>query len=131
MLCFCTSSGTIRHMTTTDCTHPTTALAARYFEAWAARDFDALRDVLADDVTFRGPLGEAEGAEACLRGLRGIADGIGLPKVRVIAASGDDVITWFELLTAEGPLPVANWSRVIDGRIARIRVTFDPRPVLG
>ena len=43
----------------------------RYFEAWAAKDFDALRDLLADDVTFRGPLGQADGADACIRGLRG------------------------------------------------------------
>jgi len=47
-------------------------------------------------------------------------------------ADGPDVITWFELSTeTAGPLPVVNWSRVEDGRITRIRVTFDPRPLLG
>ena len=108
----------------------TEELARRYFTAWAARDFDALRDVLADDATFRGPLGEADGAEACIDGLRGIAEGIGLPEVSVIATRGDDAITWFELQTKDGPLPVANWSHVEGGRIRRVRATFDPRPLL-
>jgi hypothetical protein len=38
----------------------------------------------------------------------------------------------FALSTATaGPLPVVNWSHVEDGLITRIRVTFDPRPILG
>jgi hypothetical protein len=51
--------------------------------------------------------------------------------VCVVAAEGDDVITWFELQTKDGPLPVANWSHVEGGRITQIRATFDPRPILG
>jgi hypothetical protein len=109
----------------------TAETARRYFDAWAAKDFDALREVLADDATFRGPLGEADGADECIRGLRGIAEGVGLPEVRLIATNGDDAITWFELQTEQGPLPVANWSHVEDGRIKRVRATFDPRPLLG
>jgi ketosteroid isomerase-like protein len=105
-------------------------LASRYFAAWAAKDFDALRDVLADDVTFRGPLGEADGADACIRGLRGLAENVGLPEVRVIATDGDDAVTWFDLETAKGPIPVANWSHVEQDRIVRVRVAFDPRPLL-
>ena len=30
-----------------------------------------------------------------------------------------------------GPMAIVNWSHVEDGRITRIRVTFDPRPMLG
>jgi hypothetical protein len=29
------------------------------------------------------------------------------------------------------PIPVANWAQVEDGRVRRVRVTFDPRPLLG
>jgi len=111
-------------------TNTTEELANRYFTAWAAQDFDALRDVLADDATFRGPLGEADGADACIEGLRAIAEGIGVPEVSVIATHGDDAITWFELPAKDGPLPVANWSHVEHGRIRRVRATFDPRPLL-
>lgn len=49
-----------------------------------------------------------------------------------MVADGPDVITWFHLHPADGaePLPVANWAQVTGGRIRRIRVTFDPRPLL-
>jgi hypothetical protein len=29
----------------------------------------------------------------------------------------------------DGPLPVANWIHVQDGKISSIQVTFDPRPL--
>ena len=49
-----------------------------------------------------------------------------------MAGDGPDVITWFELHTPDAdPVPVANWARVEDDRIRRVRVTFDPRPLLG
>jgi hypothetical protein len=32
--------------------------------------------------------------------------------------------------TAKGPIPVANWSHIEHDRIVRVRVTFDPRPLL-
>jgi hypothetical protein len=51
----------------------TRTLAETYFRSWHAKDFDTLRSVLADDVTFRGPLGTADGVDACLKGLETMA----------------------------------------------------------
>jgi hypothetical protein len=41
------------------------------------------------------------------------------------------VDSWFALHTSVAGViePVVNWSHVEDGRITRIRVTFDPRPL--
>jgi hypothetical protein len=40
------------------------------------------------------------------------------------------VLTWFDLATSlADPVPVANWMRVQDGKITRIRVAFDPRGI--
>lgn len=50
-------------------TDPAT-LAATYFQAWKARDFSLLRSVLADDATFRGPLGRADDGDTCIQGLQ-------------------------------------------------------------
>jgi hypothetical protein len=51
--------------------------------------------------------------------------------VNVMAVDGPDVLTWFELHSAAAdPVPTVNWSRVENGLITRIRVTFDPRPLL-
>jgi hypothetical protein len=104
----------------------------RYFETWNARDFDAFQAQLAEDVTFAGPLGTTSGPAETRRGIEGMAKMMDRAEVIVMVAEGADVITWFELHTPDAdPVPVANWSRVEDGKIRRVRATFDPRPLLG
>ena len=104
----------------------------RYFEFWNARDFDAFEAQLADDITFVGPLGTANGPAECRRGIEGLANLMDRAEVLTMVADGQQVITWFELHTPDtDPVPVANWARVEDGRVRRVRVTFDPRPLLG
>lgn len=111
-------------------TDPATTVQT-YFDAWVAKDFDTLATVLADDVTFKGALGTADGAQECLAGLRGMSQIMTDVDVHHRWVDGDDVITWFELhTTAADPIPTVNWMRMRDGQIARIRVTFDPRPLL-
>jgi hypothetical protein len=106
-------------------------VAQTYFESWKNEDFDTLRSILADDVTFAGPLGQASNADECIAGLTNMAKIKTDIVVRTMCADGDDVITWFDLHTATtDPLPVANWSHVTESKITRIRVTFDPRPIL-
>jgi ketosteroid isomerase-like protein len=105
-------------------------LATTYFTAWRAKDFATLRSLLADDVTFRGPLGTADSAEECLAGLRRMAESMSDIVVHTVVADGPDVITWLDLhMSGVEPMPTANWSHVEDGKITAIRATFDPRPL--
>jgi ketosteroid isomerase-like protein len=110
----------------------TRAAARTYFEAWKERDFDRLRSVLAPEVEFVGVLGSASGADECIAGLRGMAESIMTDlTLHARVVDGQDAITWFDLHTATTPpIPTANWSHVEDGSVTRIRVTFDPRPLL-
>jgi SnoaL-like domain len=106
-------------------------LAERYFTAWQARDEHALNEILAEDVSFRGALGTADGRRQCIAGLLGMLDIVTGLDVHMRLADDHDVITWFDLHTSIAPpTPTANWSHVEDGRITRIRVTFDPRAIL-
>ena len=119
-------------MTTDTVTRDPRTLAETYFASWQAKDFETLRSLLHPDVTFRGPLGKADGIDECVDGLRGLAESITELRVLQITVDGDDVITWYDLHTdGAPPVPTANWSHVEDGRITRIRATFDPRPLLG
>jgi ketosteroid isomerase-like protein len=107
-------------------------VATAYFKAWRDGDIDSVRPLLHPDVDFLGPMGATRGLWETLSGLGSMF--VMTRRVEVIRrwADGPDVITWFELSTdTAGPLPVVNWSHVEDGRITRIRVTFDPRPILG
>ncbi len=101
-----------------------------YFEAWKAGDFARVRSILADDVTFDGPLGHAGNAEECVAGLRRMSQIVTDIVIRKTFVDGPDVLTWFDLYTtAAGPLPTVNWRHVENGKITWIRVTFDARPL--
>jgi SnoaL-like domain len=105
-------------------------VAGTYFDAWQAGDFARLRSILADDVTFDGPLGHASNAEECIAGLKRMSQIMTGIVIRKTFVDGPDVLTWFDLLTAQtGPLPTVNWRHVENGKITSIRVTFDPRPL--
>ena len=108
------------------------SLAETYFRSWKAKDFDTLRSILADDITFRGPMGTADGVDDCLKGLAAMAAMMTDLVIQKIFVDGDDVLTWYDIHTANTPpLPTANWSRVQNGKITRIRAVFDPRPITG
>jgi ketosteroid isomerase-like protein len=106
--------------------------AATYFDSWRAKDFETFRSVLADDVVFDGPLAHLDGADDVQRGIEGLAQITTDVVVRKTFTDGKDVLTWFDLHTsAAPPISVANWSHVEDGRITKIQVVFDPRPLTG
>lgn len=106
--------------------------ATIYFDAWRERDFGLLRTVLAEDVQFSGVFGDADGVEDCIAGLEGMADSV-METLRLTRriVKGPDAMTWFDLVARNGAIvPTVNWSHVEDGLITRIRVVFDPRPLL-
>ena len=105
-------------------------LATTYFDAWQSADWVRLRGILADDATFAGPMGTAEGGDACVAGLQGLAKMTTGIEIHAMVADDEDAITWYDLQTEEASLPTANWSHVEDGKISRIRAAFDPRPIL-
>jgi SnoaL-like domain len=105
-------------------------VAETYFRAWKAGDFDLLRSILAEGATFDGPLGRARNADECVAGLKRMSQIVTDIVIRKTFVDGDDVLTWFDLHTATtDPLPTVNWRHVDNGKIAWIRVTFDPRPL--
>jgi SnoaL-like domain len=108
------------------------ALATAYFEAWRGHDFGRLRTLLGDDATFRGPLGTADSGDECVAGLEAMAKMMTGLEITRMVADGPDVMTWYDLPTAEAPpAPTVNWMHVENGLIRRIRATFDPRAMLG
>jgi ketosteroid isomerase-like protein len=103
----------------------------RYFTALKEKDFAAMRPLLHDDVSFMGALGTTEGVEDYISGLQGMMAAMTGMERRVIFAEGEDVCQIYDLTLAEPPasLSIAQWLTVRDGRIAMLRVYFDPRPL--
>lgn len=102
-----------------------------YFQAWRDHDVDTLRDLLGDEIVFDGPLGHVEGGEQNAQALAGLLQIVTGVTIHRVLADGPDVMTWYDLHTSVAdPAPTVNWSRVQNGRIVRMRVTFDPRGLL-
>lgn len=116
-------------------TEPSTtpeSIAETYFACWAAGDPEPLRDLLSPTVTFDGALGSTRGPDEFIAGLAGMFAATTSNTVRLRLASDRDVMTWSELRVADKPpMQVVNWTRVENGLITAVRVTFDPRPMLG
>lgn len=106
-------------------------VAATYFEAWKAKDFDTLASILHEDATFHGPLATAANAAECLAGLKGMSKIVTDIEITHVFVDGSNILTWFDLHTSvASPATTANWQRIEDGKIVEIRVTFDPREIV-
>jgi ketosteroid isomerase-like protein len=46
-------------------------VATAYFDAWKVNDFDTVESLVADHVTFVGPLAQLEGTEDYMEGIKG------------------------------------------------------------
>lgn len=100
----------------------------RYLDAWRAGDLTLLRAVLADEVSFAGPLGHCENADEYCHAIERLVRITTEIDVHKVFADGRHVLAWFDLhTTVAPPCPIANWSQVRDGKISRVQVTFDPR----
>ncbi len=106
-------------------------LAATYIEAWQTADVQRLHSILADDVSFRGPLAQIDGPDEYADSIRGLFAATEKVVAHKVWVDGDDVLTWFDLHMSGAPAtPVAQWCHVQDGKVKRVEVTFDPRGLL-
>ena len=103
-------------------------VAAAYFDAWKINDFDTMRSLLDDDVTFTGPLAQLQGVENYMKGIKGMSRIKSDIVIRKTFVDGPDVLTWYDLhTTMASPVGVANWLHIEDGKITSLRVAFDAR----
>jgi hypothetical protein len=100
--------------------------AATYFDAWKVNDFDAMRSLVDDEVTFSGPLARLNGAEDYMDGIKRMSQIKSDIVIRKVFVDGPDVLTWFDLHTTVA-LPVPNWLHIEGGRITSLQVAFDAR----
>lgn len=85
---------------------------------------------LADDVTFTGPLGRTEGADAYIDGVRHLTETVKGVDIHRAIGEADEVCIRYDLVTAAGRIPTVGWYEIHDGKVASVRAYFDPRPIL-
>jgi ketosteroid isomerase-like protein len=112
-------------------TEPKT-VASSCLAAWSTGDLVTTRSLLHDDVTFAGPLGVTQGADAYIEGIKGMVKMVEKADQHLVFGEGEDVCIVYDLITRTPPATVATagWYKVRDGRIASVRAFFDPRPLV-
>jgi SnoaL-like domain len=105
-------------------------VVARYQEALRDRNFDAARDLLRDNLRFKGPFEEFDDADSYSRTVQGLWSMVESIDVKHLSSSGDEVVMLYDMVTKTpaGTQLICEWYGVEGGKIAWIRALFDTAP---
>ena len=103
-------------------------MVADYFTAFGRGDMGAARGLLWNDLAFAGPFDTFDNADDLIKALSALAPAVKGVEMRRTLVDGDDVATFYDMLTPMGSSPIAEWHHVRNGKIDSIHVYFDPRP---
>jgi ketosteroid isomerase-like protein len=113
---------------TTNATDTPAGGVARYFAAFQSGDVTTARQLLDDNLSFSGPFDTFNKADDLIKALGALAPVVKGIQQRKVMLDGDDVATFYDMITPMGTSPIAEWHHVRNGKIDAIRVYFDPRP---
>jgi hypothetical protein len=93
-------------------------------------DVAAARQLLADDLSFRGPIDAFDKPEPYLEALRKLHPIVQRIDVKKMFVDGNDVCMLYDMVTntPAGTAFIAEWIQVDGDKIAAIRTVFDARP---
>ncbi|HEY2180487.1 MAG TPA: nuclear transport factor 2 family protein [Solirubrobacteraceae bacterium] len=100
-----------------------------YLDRFTAGDAIGAADLLTDDFSFHGPILQSEGKEAFLEGAQGLGPVVRGNEMLRQWEDGEEVCSVYEFKVktpvGEGSIPMTEWSRIRDGKIASSRLIFD------
>lgn len=100
-----------------------------YLDAIESHDYDRARGFLADEgFRYESPISSFSSADDFMQHLSllaGILQGIERTKVFVDGRDVCHLLVYVAQLSEKQSVKVSHWSRVVDGRIARIETLFD------
>jgi len=102
-----------------------------YQTALGKGDWKGARALLKDDLSFTGPLEQFSRADDYVAALQRLYPMVENVDVKGLFSEKDDVVVLCDL-HFKPPMPtmyVVEWYRVTAGKISRVQVVFDPRPM--
>lgn len=101
-----------------------------YTQAWTSKDYDAVRKFLADDLDFQGSLEQHTSAEGFMGGLKMFAEKMYKDHTILEAIYSDDrAFLLYDCTLANGSLRCSEYFHLEDGKIKKIRLTFDTHAI--
>ena len=109
----------------------TSEIVDAYYRAWGSGDFDGLRPTLTDDFRFDGPLMTADSPDAYITKTKENAAMFAGSDYRNVGrvVDGDHAVILAELAMGPVTLHTAEHFTIRDGKIASVRLYFDPTPL--
>ena len=107
------------------------SIVRKFLDALGTKDFETLRGLIDEGVSFRGPLDAHEDAASFIAAMRNSGPMIERVNVIKVFVDGSDVCAIFEFVTNQpsiGATPCAEWYRVEEGKIKSMKLFFDARP---
>ena len=104
----------------------------QYYDLLNNKNFSGLKDLLSENMSFTGPVVQRSGANGYIDALKRLFKFHKKSQMLQQFENGNDVCSIYDLIMdkpAGGSLSVviADWIRVVDGRIAEQKIYYDPR----
>jgi limonene-1,2-epoxide hydrolase len=91
-------------------------------------NYEEARRYVSDNMSYVGPFGFRDGAEAYLQEIERLHLKFDIQR---IFSDGKDVCALYDITVSGITLFACGWFQVEAGKVKLMRVTFDPRPLLG
>jgi hypothetical protein len=104
----------------------TKQVAQQYFEAWATKQYERVRTLMADDLKWESPLNNFARADDVMPGFRRFVDGVKSARLLKLAADGDDAALLYDCELPFGTLRMTTWLHIEGGKLRSMQLTFDP-----
>ena len=107
--------------------HNAKAVVLNFIKALNAGDFEFAKEQLANDMHFKGVMGERTGAEAYIADMQKMKFKYDIKKA---FADGADVCIWYDIDMGGKTILCSGWYKIEDEKIKSFEVIFDPRPLI-
>jgi len=107
--------------------HNSKVVVQRFISALNTEDFELARTQLADGMTFKGVMGERNGADVYIDDMKKMKFKYDIRKTFV---DGNDVCLWYNINMGGKEIFSCGWYKLENEKIKSFQVIFDPRPIL-
>jgi len=107
--------------------HNAKVVVLDFINALNAENFEMARAQLHDDMTFKGVMGERNGADIYIEDMKKMKFKYAVKKVFV---DQEEVCLWYDINMGEKTIFSSGWYKLEDEKIKSFQVIFDPRPIL-
>lgn len=99
-----------------------------FLTALNEEDFETAAACLAEDMVFDGVMGKRNSAEAYITDMKKMKYKYDIQKT---FEDGNDVCVLYDIdMSGKATIFTCGWYQVIHGKIKKLKVVFDPRPLL-